>query len=277
MQRALCKRACSPPSCACDPRDGCTIASPAAAAGPKKGTTSCPAPTPARSRQRRSWLARAPSLRGGARARRRARRVRLQQHERHLCRPGRHRSRLGGAVCRRDRATRAAPRRRAAGGREGADPPARPISAAARRAADARLGASWTTSSDVEPWLGPHAGVFLSSLSTSSQLTSLLEKGLLGGSTAEAFPFGAGGAQGAIVMDTSDATKASSFLDAQAGNAGAHATSSYRGTPYQVTLAESRSGWSTALLSSAANQGCAALSTRALGAARCCTPAATPS
>lgn len=88
--------------------------------------------------------------------------------------------------------------------------------------------------SDVEPWLGPHAGVFLSSLSSSSQLTSLLEKGLLGGSTAAAFPFGAGGAQGAIVMDTSDATKASSFLDAQAGHAGAHATS-YRGTPYQVT------------------------------------------
>ncbi len=89
-------------------------------------------------------------------------------------------------------------------------------------------------SKDVAPWLGPHAGIFLSSLSASGQLLSLLQKGLLGGSSAAAFPFGAGGAQGAIVLDTSDANKARSFLDAQAGHAGAHATS-YKGIPYDAT------------------------------------------
>ena len=87
---------------------------------------------------------------------------------------------------------------------------------------------------DVAPWLGAHAGVFLTSLGSSGQLLSTLEQGLFGGSTSSAFPFGAGRAQGAIVMDTSDATKARSFLDAQAGRAGAHAAS-YRGVSYQLT------------------------------------------
>lgn len=87
---------------------------------------------------------------------------------------------------------------------------------------------------DVAPWLGPHAGVFLTSLgSSSSALLSLLEQGLLGTSSAGAFPFGAGAAQGAIVMDTSDAAKARSFLDQQARRAGAHAQS-YRGVSYQA-------------------------------------------
>jgi len=89
--------------------------------------------------------------------------------------------------------------------------------------------------SDVAPWLGPHAGIFLTSPSTSSSLTTLLEQGLLGSSSASgAFPFTASGAQGAIVLDTSDAAKASSFLDAQAAHAGAHATS-YRGVSYRST------------------------------------------
>ena len=87
---------------------------------------------------------------------------------------------------------------------------------------------------DVEPWLGPHAGLFLTSLGSSSALTSLLEEGLLGSSTSGAFAFGTGGAQGAIVLDTSNSAKARSFLDTQAGKAGAHATS-YRGVSYQVT------------------------------------------
>jgi hypothetical protein len=88
---------------------------------------------------------------------------------------------------------------------------------------------------DVAPWLGPHAGIFLSSLgSSSSALLSLLEQGLLGTSTSGAFPFSPGGAQGALVLDTSDASKARSFLDAQAKRAGAHAAS-YRGVAYQVT------------------------------------------
>jgi uncharacterized protein DUF3352 len=93
---------------------------------------------------------------------------------------------------------------------------------------------------DVAGWLGPQAGIFLSSLSSSSRsesavLLSLLQQGLLGGSsTAGGFPFGAGGAQGAIVLDTSDVAKARSFLDSQAAHAGARARS-YRGVSYKAT------------------------------------------
>lgn len=89
--------------------------------------------------------------------------------------------------------------------------------------------------SDVAPWLGPHAGVFLSSLRSAGSLTALLQRGLLGQGalTQSAFPFGAGGAQGALVLDTSDAGKARGFLDRQAARAGAHRTS-YRGVALQV-------------------------------------------
>jgi hypothetical protein len=87
---------------------------------------------------------------------------------------------------------------------------------------------------DVSPWLGPHAGVFLTSLSSASRVLPLMAEGLLGASKSGAFPFGAGGAQGAIVMDTSDARKARAFLDTQAARAGAHAAS-YRGIPYELT------------------------------------------
>jgi hypothetical protein len=89
-------------------------------------------------------------------------------------------------------------------------------------------------SRDLAPWLGPHAGIFLTSLGSSGALPSLLEQGLLGRASSAGFAFGTGGAQGAIVLDTSDSTKARSFLDAQAAKAGAHA-SSYRGVAYQVT------------------------------------------
>ncbi len=90
---------------------------------------------------------------------------------------------------------------------------------------------------DVDPWLGPHAGIFLTSLSSSGSLLSLLEQGLLGaGTNAGAFPFSANGAQGALVLDTSDSNKARSFLNAQAKLAGAHAAS-YRGIVYRTTTA----------------------------------------
>ena len=89
-------------------------------------------------------------------------------------------------------------------------------------------------SRDLAPWLGPHAGIFLTSLGSSSALPSLLEQGLLGRSNSAGFAFGADGAQGAIVLDTSDSAKARSFLDAQAAKAGAHATS-YRGVAYEVS------------------------------------------
>jgi hypothetical protein len=93
---------------------------------------------------------------------------------------------------------------------------------------------------DVEPWLGPSAGIFLSSLTAAEEskiggLLSGLARDLLGGSSGtSAFPFAAHGVQGAIVLDTSDAGKARSFLESQAKLAGAHA-SSYRGVAYQVT------------------------------------------
>ena len=89
-------------------------------------------------------------------------------------------------------------------------------------------------SRDVAPWLGTRAGVYLSSLSSAGSLLGILQEGLLGGSSSSAsFPFGSSGAQGAIVLDTSDAAKARSFLDKEAGHAGAHSTS-YRGVSYQL-------------------------------------------
>jgi Protein of unknown function (DUF3352) len=91
---------------------------------------------------------------------------------------------------------------------------------------------------DIAPWLGARAGIFIGAASPSSraaagQLLTLLQQGLLGGSsTTGAFPFGAGGAQGAILLDTTDATKARAFLTAEGTRAGAH-SASYRGVAYQ--------------------------------------------
>jgi hypothetical protein len=95
-------------------------------------------------------------------------------------------------------------------------------------------------SRDVAPWLGPRAGMFLSSLRSSGSILTLVQQGLLGQSSgAGAFPFGtnaagAAGPQGAIVLDTRDIHKANAFLEAAAGRAGAHATS-YRGVGYQLS------------------------------------------
>jgi len=88
---------------------------------------------------------------------------------------------------------------------------------------------------EVAPWLGPHAGVFVTSLGSSGALLSLVQQGLLSSSsTTSPFAAGAGSAQGAIVLDTSNEAKARSFLDAQARRAGAHAAS-YRGFSYEAT------------------------------------------
>jgi len=77
--------------------------------------------------------------------------------------------------------------------------------------------------------------VFLSSLSSAAALTGVLERGLLGGgSGSSSFPFGSGAAQGALVLDTSDASAARSFLDKQATRAGAH-SASYRGVSYELS------------------------------------------
>ncbi len=88
---------------------------------------------------------------------------------------------------------------------------------------------------DVAPWLGPDAGLFFSSLGSSEALENLLEQGLTGGGSAGAeWPFGTGGAQGAIVLDTSNLDKAKTFVANAAAHASAHA-SSYRGVAYQAT------------------------------------------
>ncbi len=102
-------------------------------------------------------------------------------------------------------------------------------------------------SRDVAPWLGPNAGLFFSSLGSSETLENLLQQGLTGGGSATEWPFAAGtgaggagagatagGAQGAIVLDTSDLARAKTFVSSAATHAGAHA-SSYRGVAYQVT------------------------------------------
>jgi Protein of unknown function (DUF3352) len=93
---------------------------------------------------------------------------------------------------------------------------------------------------DVAPWLGTHAGVFLSAAGGSEEkaierLITLVEHGVLGGSSAGgAFPFQAHAVEGAILLDTRDATKARSFLHELAEHAGAHAAS-YRGISYEAT------------------------------------------
>jgi hypothetical protein len=95
---------------------------------------------------------------------------------------------------------------------------------------------------DIAPWLGPSAGIFLSALPSSAgtaQLQQLLTQLLQSGSSTtstSAWPFGAAGSQGAIVLDTSDASKAASFVKTEAQHAGAHAAS-YRGVGYQATSA----------------------------------------
>jgi len=90
-------------------------------------------------------------------------------------------------------------------------------------------------SSDIAPWLGPNAGLFLTSLGSTETLTSLLQQGLTGGASATTeWPFGAGGAQGAIVLDTTDLAAAERFVTNAASHAGAH-SSSYRGVAYQAS------------------------------------------
>jgi hypothetical protein len=90
-------------------------------------------------------------------------------------------------------------------------------------------------SRDVAPWLGEHAGVFVTSLADAGALLPLLEQGLLGTPAGpHSFPFGAGAAQGAFVLDTRDAGKARSFVEGQAAHAGAQ-RASLDGVSYEHT------------------------------------------
>lgn len=94
---------------------------------------------------------------------------------------------------------------------------------------------------DIKPWIGSHAGVFVTSVganglpkgATSAQ--GLLETVLTGGlSSLAANTFGSSGAQGAIVLDTSDVKGAGSFLSKQAQEQQADSRS-YRGITYQLS------------------------------------------
>jgi hypothetical protein len=94
---------------------------------------------------------------------------------------------------------------------------------------------------DIEPWVGDEAGVFVTSLDTdklpqsASSAQALLEGGLSSAvSSLGAGEFGSQGAQGAIVLDTSDLGGARSFLATRARQQQAHAAS-YRGVSYQVS------------------------------------------
>ncbi len=101
---------------------------------------------------------------------------------------------------------------------------------------------------EVEPWLGTHAGAFLSAVALdhaegllgTETLEKLLSEGFSGleaallGSNGLQAALGTNSAQGALVLDTTDVAKAESFLEGQAHSAGAH-TTSYRGVTYQVS------------------------------------------
>jgi Protein of unknown function (DUF3352) len=99
---------------------------------------------------------------------------------------------------------------------------------------------------EVKPWLGVNAGLFLDSVDVKGSqglLREALNKALAEGlNGAEAALLGSGGLtgllgqralQGALVLDTTDAGKARSFLETQAHSVDAH-SASYRGIAYQV-------------------------------------------
>ncbi len=100
------------------------------------------------------------------------------------------------------------------------------------------LGASGTPAPDfkrdVAPWLGTHAGMFVSSIGAAGPLVTFVQQALSGSGAVGGAPFGSGQLDGAIVLDTTDASRARSFLAAQARKAGARPTS-YRGVSYETT------------------------------------------
>jgi Protein of unknown function (DUF3352) len=106
---------------------------------------------------------------------------------------------------------------------------------------------------EVKPWLGPEAGLFISSVEAAgAQVASIAAQALLRQTLSKALSEGLSGAeealvgtegvprllgqsslQGALVLDTSDVGKARAFLQTQANGAGAHAVS-YHGVSFQV-------------------------------------------
>lgn len=94
--------------------------------------------------------------------------------------------------------------------------------------------------SEISSWAGERAGVFVTSVNvskvpTSTSLQSLLEGGLSSlPSALGAGSFGAQGAQGAIVLQTSDVSGARSFLQKRASEQHAQ-TSTYKGISLEVS------------------------------------------
>lgn len=102
-------------------------------------------------------------------------------------------------------------------------------------------GAQVKFKQDIESWVGDEAGVFLTSLNAgalpqdSSSAQSLLEGGLTSSLSSALGAAGFGkGAQGAIVLATSNVGSARSFLQRRAHERGAHAAG-YRGVTYELT------------------------------------------
>ena len=101
---------------------------------------------------------------------------------------------------------------------------------------------------EIKSWIGNNAGVFITSLSTgglpqgASSAQALLEGVLAGNlSSLGAEDFGTKGAQGAIVLATSNVSEARSFLSKRAQQQQAH-TTSYRGVSYQVSSSGAAEG-----------------------------------
>jgi hypothetical protein len=101
---------------------------------------------------------------------------------------------------------------------------------------------------EIKSWIGNNAGVFITSLSTgglpqgSSSAQALLEGVLAGNlSSLGTEDFGTKGAQGAIVLATSNVSEARSFLSKRAQQQQAH-TISYRGVSYQVSSSGAAEG-----------------------------------
>lgn len=89
---------------------------------------------------------------------------------------------------------------------------------------------------DVAPWLGMRAGVFVNGAAGLSQagISRLLAPLARGGTgTSLGLPFGSAGLQGALVLDTTDSSKAQAFISTLAARAGAQ-SSSYHGVALHV-------------------------------------------
>lgn len=96
-------------------------------------------------------------------------------------------------------------------------------------------GSTHITWSQLKPWVGDRAGLFIQSLKASGSALSLIEKGISGGSlnpSAAKAAAESGQSQGALLLDVSDAAKAQAFLKAQAG-VSSH-SASFDGVTYQV-------------------------------------------